>query len=78
VSLDELEPLRVLFGFFPTFRDSPLSPGFDRVLQVCAHPTRLSLHTSRTIIRILQIRHTLYKSFTLHMRSFKHHPHWFG
>ena len=34
VNLEELEVQRVLFGFFPTFRDSPLSPGFDRVLQV--------------------------------------------
>ena len=34
VKLEELEVQRVLFGFFPTFRDSPLKPGFDRVLQV--------------------------------------------
>lgn len=35
--LDGLEGLsfrRLLFGFFPTFRDSPLKPGFDRVLQI--------------------------------------------
>jgi hypothetical protein len=34
VSLDDLQVQRILFGFFPTFRDSPLAPGFDRVLQV--------------------------------------------
>jgi hypothetical protein len=34
VSLDDLRVERILFGFFPTFRDSPLKPGFDRVLQV--------------------------------------------
>ena len=34
VSLDELTPQRILFGFFPTYRASPLAPAFDRVLQV--------------------------------------------
>jgi len=34
VQLDQLTPERVLFGWFPTWRDSPLTPGFDRVLQV--------------------------------------------
>ena len=34
VTLDRLQPQRILFGFFPTYRDSPLQPGFDRVLQV--------------------------------------------
>eukprot|EP00240_Pyramimonas_obovata_P000965 CAMPEP_0118945190 /NCGR_PEP_ID=MMETSP1169-20130426/41778_1 /TAXON_ID=36882 /ORGANISM="Pyramimonas obovata, Strain CCMP722" /LENGTH=546 /DNA_ID=CAMNT_0006890847 /DNA_START=369 /DNA_END=2009 /DNA_ORIENTATION=+ len=34
VELEQLEPLRVLFGFFPTYRNSPLQPGFDRVLQI--------------------------------------------
>lgn len=34
VSLDALTAQRILFGFFPTFRQSPLPPGFDRVLQV--------------------------------------------
>ncbi|XP_057460963.1 uncharacterized protein LOC130751375 isoform X3 [Actinidia eriantha] len=33
VSLDSLEILRVIFGIFPTFRDSPLPAAFDRVLQ---------------------------------------------
>lgn len=23
-----------MFGFFPTYRDSPLPPGFDRLLQI--------------------------------------------
>eukprot|EP00879_Flechtneria_rotunda_P025809 GHRR01027456.1.p1 GENE.GHRR01027456.1~~GHRR01027456.1.p1 ORF type:complete len:257 (+),score=91.59 GHRR01027456.1:84-854(+) len=32
--LDQLEFLRLLFGFFPTYKDSPLKPGFDRVLQI--------------------------------------------
>lgn len=32
VKLDELEILRVLFGLFPTYRDSPLEPTFDRIL----------------------------------------------
>ncbi|XP_020079928.1 uncharacterized protein LOC109703605 isoform X3 [Ananas comosus] len=34
ISLDQLEILRVIFGIFPTYRDSPLSAAFDRVLQV--------------------------------------------
>lgn len=34
VTLDHLQPQRILFGFFPTYRNSPLKPGFDRVLQV--------------------------------------------
>jgi hypothetical protein len=34
VNLDDLTPERILFGFFPTFRDSPLKPQFDRVLAV--------------------------------------------
>nr|GLL23034.1 uncharacterized protein LOC109187702 [Ipomoea trifida] len=33
VSLDSLEILRVIFGIFPTYRDSPLQAAFDRVLQ---------------------------------------------
>ncbi|CAI7881610.1 unnamed protein product [Closterium sp. NIES-54] len=33
-SIDSVEVQRVLFGFFPTFRDSPLRPAFDRVIQV--------------------------------------------
>jgi len=31
-TLDDLEVLRVLFGVFPTYRDSPLQPSFDRIL----------------------------------------------
>lgn len=34
VSLDNLEILRVLYGIFPTYRDSPLPASFDRILQV--------------------------------------------
>jgi len=34
VKLEDLEFLRCLFGFFPTYRDSPLVPPFPRVLQV--------------------------------------------
>lgn len=34
VSLDDLEILRVIFGIFPTYRDSPLPAAFDRVLQL--------------------------------------------
>lgn len=34
VPLEDLEVERILFGFFPTFRASPLAPGFDRVMQV--------------------------------------------
>lgn len=34
VRLEELQVLRVLHGVFPTYRDSPLTPQFDRVLQV--------------------------------------------
>ncbi|XP_057786494.1 uncharacterized protein LOC131003943 isoform X2 [Salvia miltiorrhiza] len=33
VSLDELEVLRVIYGIFPTYCDSPLPAAFDRVLQ---------------------------------------------
>ncbi|GFQ07229.1 hypothetical protein PHJA_002867000 [Phtheirospermum japonicum] len=33
VSLDDLEVLRVIYGIFPTYRDSPLPAAFDRVLQ---------------------------------------------
>ncbi|VVB07431.1 unnamed protein product [Arabis nemorensis] len=33
VSLDELEILRVVYGIFPTYRNSPLQAAFDRVLQ---------------------------------------------
>lgn len=34
VALEQLEFRRLLFGMFPTYRQSPLPPGFDRVLQV--------------------------------------------
>lgn len=34
VNLEDLQFLRVLFGFFPTYRNSPLPAAFDRVLQV--------------------------------------------
>lgn len=34
VKLEDLEVLRVLFGVFPTYRDSPLAPTFDRILAV--------------------------------------------
>ncbi|XP_042479008.1 uncharacterized protein LOC122059967 isoform X2 [Macadamia integrifolia] len=33
VSLDDLEILRVLFGIFPTYCDSPLPASFNRILQ---------------------------------------------
>ncbi|KAI3465616.1 hypothetical protein Pfo_022279 [Paulownia fortunei] len=33
ISLDDLEVLRVIYGIFPTYRDSPLPAAFDRVLQ---------------------------------------------
>ncbi|PWA36608.1 lycopene beta/epsilon cyclase protein [Artemisia annua] len=33
VSLDDLEVLRVIYGIFPTYRDSPLPAAFDRILQ---------------------------------------------
>ena len=34
VQLDELEFRRALFGFFPTYKDSPLRPRFDRIVHV--------------------------------------------
>eukprot|EP00899_Mesostigma_viride_P027534 jgi/Mesvir1/7966/Mv11876-RA.2 len=34
VSIEELEVLRVLFGFFPSYKASPLPAGFDRILQI--------------------------------------------
>ncbi|MCD7458193.1 hypothetical protein HAX54_037512 [Datura stramonium] len=33
VSFDDLEMLRIIFGIFPTYRDSPLPAAFDRILQ---------------------------------------------
>lgn len=32
INLDDVTPQRILFGCFPTYRDSPLKPGFDRIL----------------------------------------------
>eukprot|EP00798_Chlamydomonas_sp_ICE-L_P008360 gene8360-3440_t len=34
VDLKDITPKRLLFGYFPTFRDSPMPPGFSRVLQI--------------------------------------------
>ncbi|GIL77743.1 hypothetical protein Vretimale_6651 [Volvox reticuliferus] len=34
VQLEDVTFKRVLFGFFPTFKDTPLRPSFDRVIQV--------------------------------------------
>ncbi|CAA6661411.1 unnamed protein product [Spirodela intermedia] len=34
VVLEELEVLRVIFGIFPTYRESPLPAAFDRVIQI--------------------------------------------
>ncbi|CAL5219975.1 g1912 [Coccomyxa viridis] len=34
VKLEDLQPLRILFGFFPTYRQSPLKPTWNRVLQI--------------------------------------------
>lgn len=34
VDLDDIEPQRILFGFFPTYRASPLKPQWDRIVQV--------------------------------------------
>lgn len=34
VEVDKLEFARVLYGMFPTYRNSPLKAGFDRILQV--------------------------------------------
>ena len=33
-SIDDVELLRVLFGYFPTYRDSPLPAQFNRVTQI--------------------------------------------
>jgi len=38
VELDSLDPQRILFGFFPTYRQSPLRPAWDRILQVSLAP----------------------------------------
>lgn len=45
VGLGDLQPLRILFGYFPTYRASPLSPAWDRVLQARtrSRPQRASL-----------------------------------
>eukprot|EP00210_Caulerpa_lentillifera_P006796 g6495.t1 len=34
VVLEELEILRAMFGFFPTYKDSPLASSFDRIIHV--------------------------------------------
>eukprot|EP01041_Mallomonas_annulata_P001053 gene1053-2061_t len=34
VDVDELEFLRILYGMFPTYKTSPLSSGFSRIIQV--------------------------------------------
>ena len=34
VRLEDLEVQRILFGFFPTYRASPLRPGWNRTLQI--------------------------------------------
>jgi len=34
VELDNIEVLRVLYGFFPTYRDSPLPAQHDRIVQI--------------------------------------------
>ncbi|XP_068656029.1 uncharacterized protein [Aristolochia californica] len=34
VLLDDLEVLRVIFGIFPTYRDSPLPAAYNRILQI--------------------------------------------
>ena len=34
VDVDKLQYKRILYGCFPTYRDSPLKAGFDRILQV--------------------------------------------
>ncbi len=33
VQLEDITFRRALFGLFPTYRDSPLRPSFDRLLQ---------------------------------------------
>lgn len=34
INLDDIDVQRILFGLFPTYRDSPLPPQFDRILAV--------------------------------------------
>lgn len=34
VRLEDLSFERILFGFFPTFKDTPLKPTFDRIIQI--------------------------------------------
>ncbi len=34
VKLEDIDFKRALFGFFPTYRESPLQPRFDRVIQI--------------------------------------------
>ena len=34
VELDDMDPLRILFGLFPTYKDAPLAPSFDRILAI--------------------------------------------
>jgi hypothetical protein len=36
VRLEDVQPRRILFGYFPTYRASPLRPAWDRVLQARA------------------------------------------
>ena len=34
IDLDDIEIQRILFGLFPTYRDSPLAPCFDRIVYI--------------------------------------------
>ena len=34
VDLEDIDPLRILFGLFPTYKDAPLAPSFDRILAI--------------------------------------------
>lgn len=49
VRLEDITVKRTLFGVFPTYRDSPLKPAFDRVLQVRRTCRSGCVHTRRRI-----------------------------
>ncbi|CAM8948602.1 unnamed protein product [Rhodiola kirilowii] len=62
VSLDDLEILRVAYGIFPTFRDSPLPSAFRRVLQV--RNIYIHIHISSFLSRtVMPRRNEFWKIF---------------
>jgi hypothetical protein len=51
VPLAQLRFKRVLFGGFPCYRDGPLQPHFDRIIQVCV----LHWPTTPPLVHVMQV-----------------------